>query len=82
MGSLKGYATGGLVVSPSIAALSKPMGATAVINSQSHPAKMAGMLGLEEGLVFKHLNSSGFDKLLIQRISKDPARFRSVINAK
>ncbi len=44
-------------------------------------AQLAGVLGLEEGLVMKHLESPGFEELLVRRISRNPGKFRSALGS-
>lgn len=42
-------------------------------------AQLAGVIGLEEGLVFRQLDSAGFADLLVKKLARDPGRFRSAL---
>lgn len=67
------FAAGGPV---SLAAIEGGLAASRVAGSA---ARLEGVLGIEEGVVFKHLNSDGFDDLQVYRMSRNPARFRSAL---
>lgn len=54
------------------------------VSGDAAPAKagrpgFAGVLGLEEGLVMRHLESEAFDKLLVRKIERNRTSVRSVI---
>ena len=54
------------------------------VSGDAAPAKagragFAGVLGLEEGLVMRHLESEAFDKLLVRKLERNRTSVRSVI---
>lgn len=75
MRALRGYAEGGLVTS---ARLATPAVST-ISTGDALRGSLAGVLGLEDGLVLKHLESSGFDDLLVRKIRRNPARFSAAL---
>jgi hypothetical protein len=74
----RGYATGGSV--SLVAAQSEAAAADLTRGGATQTnARLEGVLGLEEGLVFKQLNSDAFDDLQLYRLSRNPAKFRSAL---
>ncbi len=72
-----GYADGGLVLAaPSISSQAHTLTAPAGKGSRSSSALM---VGLEEGLVLKHLQSDKGTDVLAQTVSRNPALFRSAL---
>jgi hypothetical protein len=74
----RGYASGGSVSLVSAQSEAAAADLTRGGATQTN-ARLEGVLGLEEGLVFKQLNSDAFDDLQLYRLSRNPAKFRSAL---
>lgn len=75
----RGYAGGGLVVdSPSVSSQMQSLGAPGA-SGGSERSSSAVLLGLEDGLVVKHIKSPRGVEAMVQNITRNPALFRGAL---
>lgn len=55
------------------------LAATEIDGAGGRRAGLAGVLGLEDGLVFRHLDAPAFEELLVKKIARNPSMFRSAL---
>lgn len=53
--------------------------ATEGTGSRRGSAGLTGVLGLEDGLIFKQLSAPAFEELLVKKIARNPGMFRSAL---
>lgn len=73
----RGYADGGLVAP--IAPTAAPRIRMSAASTAPASGSFAGVLGLEDGLVMRQLESTAFDDLLIRRVARRGSQFRAAL---